>query len=199
MLCRFLFFYALLVTSHAYSQQPVRDSLYNELNVADDNNSKVLLLLEISKTYRSTFPDSAFLFSDSALSLANKTANQNLQHLALLSKGVACLRQKKYADAEKQITDAKNYFIKTADRFNEAECYKFLSNLCNEQGRYDEGEKYFGIALPLYEQLLQQAAPSSAMKLIKQLKELFISGIWQYLCKAITQERLLFKNYGKIF
>lgn len=172
-LCRILFFYALLVTTHAYSQQPARDSLYNQLNLTSDNNSKTLLLLEISKSYRSTFPDSAFLFSDSALSLANKSANQNLQHLAMLSKGVACLRQKKYEDAEKNIISSKNFFIKSADKFNEAECYKFLSNLCNEQGRYDEGEKYFGEALQLYEQLQQQAAPKQREEIDRAIKATF--------------------------
>lgn len=172
-LCRFLFFCLLLASTYAYAQLPVRDSLYNELNLARDNNSKILLLLEISKTYRSTFPDSAFFFSDSALNITTKTANKSMQHLALLSKGVASLRQKKYADAEKNITDAQNFFINTDDKFNEAECNMFLSNLCNEQGRYDEGEKYFNEALQLYNQLRKQATPKQREEIDKGIKATF--------------------------
>lgn len=172
-LCRFIFFCILFAAAYVYSQQPERDSLYNRLILVKDTNGRILLLLEISKTYRTTFPDSAFLFADSAFSLATFSANKNLQHFALLSKGVASLRQKKYAVAEKNITDAKKYFIQTSDKFNEAECNKFLSNLCNEQGRYNEGEKYFSVALQLYEQLRPQSAPEVRDEIDKGIKVTF--------------------------
>ncbi len=143
----FVFAFFVLLTKTQAQSNLVRDSLNSLLQAASSNENRAALLVEISKTYRSTVPDSAYYFADSALKILEQLNKPELFNTALLGKGVALLRQKKYEQAIRCIDDAKKYFISTKNKFYEAECKKFLGNLYNEQGDYQKGDAMLTQAL----------------------------------------------------
>ncbi|MEO8110437.1 MAG: tetratricopeptide repeat protein [Ginsengibacter sp.] len=147
----FLFIYFIFISTLCCAQTKEIDSLKLLVSASKDDTSKVDQLLELSKAYASSFPESAMSSSNEALHLAKKLRYETGTAYALKSIGMAYYNQAKYVETIENWNQSYILFDSIGDKANEALMLSNIGSVYLNQGDYAKALDYFFKSLQISE------------------------------------------------
>ena len=159
----FLFIYLIFISTLCCAQTNEIDSLKLLVSASKDDTFKVDQLLQLSKAYASSFPESAMSSGNEALHLAKKLHYKTGTAYALKSIGMAYYNQAKYVDAVENWNQSYLLFDSIGDRANEALMLSNIGSVYMNQGDYAKALDYFFKSLQISEQRKDRINMARAM------------------------------------
>ncbi|MEO6219066.1 MAG: tetratricopeptide repeat protein, partial [Ginsengibacter sp.] len=144
--------YFICLTSLCFAQNTQFDSLKLIISRSRDDTSKVNSLLQLSKAYMSSFPESAMSLGNEALDLARKIKYKSGTAYALKNIGMVYYNQTKYVETIDYWNQSYQLFDSIGDRVNEALLLNNLGSVYMNQADYAKALDYFFKSLQISEQ-----------------------------------------------
>lgn len=144
-------FLALLTSVDAKAQNPIADSLKNEVQLSDSDSLTIELFIELTLSVQQTFPDSAIHYALLAKDTAEKTGDLYLLTNSYRNLGAAYIRSGQYSQALVAISKASDYVSKLPnENLLRAEILRSLGNIYFIQYQHDEALSFYTDALALF-------------------------------------------------
>ncbi|MDV6168344.1 tetratricopeptide repeat protein [Flavobacterium sp. DG1-102-2] len=154
------------VSSKAFCQVKVLDSLFIELNKTSADTEKVYLLNDIASEYADTSPAKMLEYAKKALILSHKKGLQREEGTSWFNVGNANVMLSRYAEALKSYTNAQSIFEqllksvpaseKNSIKNKLAITYGSIGVVCSEQNNYAKALEYCFKALKLQEETKEE-------------------------------------------
>ena len=148
----FFYTYFIFLSSLCFAQNNEIDSLKIVISKSSEDTSKVNNLLQLSKAYMSSFPESAMSFGNEALHLAKKLNYKTGTAYALKNIGMVYYNQTRYVETIDYWNQSYLLFDSIGDSGNEALLLNNLGSVYMNQGDYAKALDYFFKSLQISEQ-----------------------------------------------
>lgn len=158
----------LLIFVFASFTSPKEDSLRNALKKAN-NRGRVGIYNQLSSIYHKISLDTAMLFAEKALLLANEIQDEEGKAGAFLQKGKIFLIEGRYDSAQEVSRMALDIYSRNNDRRGMAIAYNMMGNSHLWQSRLRAADSIFFISLQLFIQLEDHAGQSAVYKSLGNL------------------------------
>lgn len=130
-----------------------KDSLLNELNKPRHDTSRINLLIKVAETTRIPNPDSALLFLDKALQLANKIESNSKKAYVCFYKGRYFNNEHYYDSAYKHFDIAYRIYKNLGNKSQTAKCEKNIGSVFMDKGEHDSAIHYLEQSEKMFKEL----------------------------------------------
>ncbi len=151
------------ICGNIFSQKSITDSLYIELQKADEDTNKVNILIDISLKLQHSYPDSAINYIEQGLSLAKKLNYKKgeadlFNNLGNINWNLGYYDQaiSSYQNAIEiytGLTKSPDIYLNSFGKKGIANSYKGLGTVAYMQGNYNSAINYYQKAIRIFEEL----------------------------------------------
>lgn len=159
----FLYVFFLIFSLSLFAQHNTTlDSLTNSYKREQQDTNKIKTLLRIGDVYEYSNPDSALLYYNKALQLAQKINSENLLGKSHYYIGIINQAQSKFDKAIAHYFKALNLFEKTGDKSGISIVYNYLGIIYNLNNEKVKAKSYFEKSLEISKELNDKGGESCA-------------------------------------
>ncbi|MEO6637566.1 MAG: tetratricopeptide repeat protein [Ginsengibacter sp.] len=193
----FLYIYFIFTSSSCFAQTDEIDSLKSLLSASKEDTAKVNKLLELTKAYTSSFPESAISYGNQALHLARRLKYHQGRAYALKSIGMVYYNQNRNAETIDYWNRSYHLFDSIGDKANEALMLSNIGSVYLNQSDYATALEYYFKSLQISEQSKDRPNIARAMGNIGTAynsSEFTYDKALPYYLKALTMSENLDEN-----
>ncbi len=151
------------ICGNIFSQKSITDSLYIELQKADEDTNKVNILIDLSLELQHSYPDSAINYAKKGLSLAKRLNYKKeeadlFNNLGNINRDMGHYDQaiSSYQNAIEiftELTKSPNVYLNSIGKKGIANSYKGLGSVVYMRGNYNFAINYYQKAIRIFEEL----------------------------------------------